>query len=70
MFEVLGVLKVYWFFKVLKGVTSLWGVCGQKGILKAEVVNENTLRTIRRSDLVCAPNVVVVGPAFFEKTRQ
>ena len=31
------------------------------------MVDENTLRTIPGLDLVCVPNVVVVGPAVFAK---
>ena len=37
------------------------------GSLKAEVVDENTLRTILGSDLVSVPNLVVVGPVVFAK---
>ena len=33
----------------------------------ADVADDNTLRTIPGSDLVCVPNLVVVGPAFFTK---
>ena len=35
--------------------------------LKTEVVDENALRTIPRSDLVCVPNLVVVRPAILAK---
>ena len=41
----------------------------EKWLLKAEVVDENTLGIIPRSDLVCVPNVVVVGPAVLAKKR-
>ena len=37
------------------------------GSLKAEVVDENTLRTTHVLDLVCVPNLVVGSPAVFEK---
>ena len=35
--------------------------------LKTEVVDENALRTIPRSDLVCVPYLMVVGLAVFAK---
>ena len=37
------------------------------GSLKAEVVDENTLRTTPGSDLVYMPNLGVVGPAVHPK---
>ena len=42
----------------------------RKVIFKAEVVDENTLRTIPESDVGCVPNLVVVGPAVLAKNRQ
>ena len=48
-------------------VQGLWGLKGSLGSSKAEVVHENTLKTIPGSDLVSVPNVVVVGPVVFSK---
>ena len=49
--------------RVLKSFRGIEGLQGLKGlvVLKAEVVDENTVKTIPGSNLVCVPNVVVVG---------
>ena len=71
------VLRVLWVFGVLRGLISQ--ACRKyspkhvnkrsyaSGFLKAEVVDENILRTTLRSDLVCVPNMVVVSPAVLAK---
>ena len=55
-------------FKSLKHVKKR--SYGSSGSLKAEVVDENTLRPILGLDLVCVPNLVVVGPAVFAKKHE
>ena len=67
--RVIGVLWVFRVFKVSKGLKGLRDLRGLKvfGVLKAEVVDENALRTIPGSDFVCVPNLVVDGLVLFAK---
>ena len=43
---------------------------GSSGSLQAEVVNVNTPGTFPGSELVCVPNLVLVGPAVFAKKHE
>ena len=60
------VLRILWIFS-LKHVKNTKRSYGFLGSSKAQVVDENTLRTIPGSDLVCVPNLVVVSAAFLAK---